>query len=312
MDDYGEKAMKKILLIIWNFIFDTKTKIINSLFSLKDFFYRRLTTPPKIMTNAETIDYIIKNRCSVSRFGDGEIKLVAGKDISFQTAQPVLCQKLRAVLGSNDCRLLVCIPDAFDSVKHFTQDDGRYWKKHLSLYRKYWYRFTLKNRTYGNSFISRVYMCFNEKDKAQEYFDALKQIWNGADVVLVEGEKSRLGVGNDLFDNARSVWRILGPSAQAFSQYENLLNEVKKLEKSALIILAMGPVATVMPYDLLGDGYRAVDLGNIDTEYEWFLRGFTKKTPIENKMVYEAGAGEGVGELDDEVYQSQIIAKVTG
>jgi glycosyltransferase family protein len=308
----GEKAMKKSLLIIWNFIFDTKIKLINGLYLLKDFFYRRLTAPPKIMTNAETIDYIIKNRCSVSRFGDGEIKLVAGKDISFQTARPALRQKLQTVLGSDDDRLLVCIPDAFESVKHFTEDDGRYWKKHLAQYRKYWYKYTLKNKVYGNAFISRVYMCFNEKEKAGDYFSALKKLWDDADIVLVEGEKSRLGVDNDLFDNARSLRRILGPSAQAFSQYDNLLAEVKKLEKSTLIILAMGPVATIMPYDLLEDGYRAVDLGNIDTEYEWFVRGCTKKTPIENKMVYEAGAGEGVGELDDEVYQAQIIAKVTG
>jgi len=279
---------------------------------LKDFFYRNSTAPPMIMTNAETIDYIVKNFCSVSRFGDGEIKLVAGKDISFQTAHPVLCQKLQTVLGSDDGRLLVCIPDAFESVKHFTDDDGRYWEKHMARYRKYWYRYTLRSIIYGYAFISRVYMCFNEKEKARDYFDALKKIWDNADIVLVEGEKSRLGVGNDLFDNARTIRRILGPSAQAFSQYDNLLAAVKKLEKSALIILAMGPVATIMPYDLLQDGYRAVDLGNIDTEYEWFLRGCTKKMPIENKMVYEAGAGEGVGELDDEVYQSQIIAKVTG
>jgi glycosyltransferase family protein len=216
------------------------------------------------------------------------------------------------VLAYDDKRLLVCLPNAFQSLSHFTPGDGGYWKKHLARYRKYWYRYTLNNKTYGNAFISRVYMCFNEKDNARDYFNALKKIWDGADVVLVEGEKSRLGVGNDLFDNARTIRRILGPSAQAFSQYDNLLAEVKKLEKSALIILAMGPVATVMPCDLLEDGYRAIDLGNIDTEYEWFLRGCTQKMPIENKMVYEAGAGEGVGELNDEVYQAQIIAKVTG
>ena len=264
------------------------------------------------MTNFQTIDVIVKNRCSVSRFGDGEIKLVAGRDISFQTAQPMLRQKLQSVLGSNDDRLLVCIPNAFESLCHFTEVDALYWKNHLSRYRKHWYRFTLKNKVYGNAFISRVYMCFNEKERAQAYFDALKKIWDGRDIVLIEGEQSRLGFGNDLFDNARSVRRILGPLAQAFSQYDNLLAEVKKIEKSALLIFAIGPIATVMPFDLLEEGFQAIDLGNIDTEYEWFLRKCTKKTPIANKMVYEAGAGEGVGALDDETYQSQIIAEVTG
>ncbi|NLX93516.1 MAG: SP_1767 family glycosyltransferase [Clostridiales bacterium] len=304
--------MKNFLLTIWNFLFDTKQKLVNSLFSLHDFVYRRLKKPPEVLTNLETIDLIVKNRCSVSRFGDGEIKLATGKDISFQTAQPLLQQKLQSVLACDDSRLLVCIPNVFESLSHFTETDGIYWKNHLSRYRKHWYRFSRKNKIYGNAFISRVYMCFNEKEKAQDYFNALKKIWNGRDIVLVEGEKSRLGFGNDLFDNAHSIRRILGPSAFAFSRYEELLAEARKLEKSALIILAMGPVGSVLPYDLLDDGYQAVDLGNIDTEYEWFLRGNTKKTPIENKMVYEAGAGQDVGELDDETYQSQIIARVTG
>ena len=304
--------MKIFLLLIWNFLFDIKQKLASTFFSNCDYFYRRLKNPPRVMSNFETIDVIVKTRCSVSRFGDGEIKLAAGRNISFQTAEPVLRHKLQSVLSSNDDRLLVCIPNVFESLHHFTKADGLYWKKHLSHHRKYWYRFTLKNKVYGNAFISRVYMCFNEKEKAQAYFDALKKIWDNRDIVLVEGEKSRLGVGNDLFDNAHSVRRILAPAAQAFSQYDNLLAEVKKIEKSALFIFALGPVASVMPCDLLDDGYQAIDLGNIDTEYEWFLRGCTKKTPIANKMVYEAGAGEGVGELDDETYQSQIIAKVMG
>lgn len=304
--------MKRFLLFFWNFLFDTGQKLINGLFFLHDFFYRRLKKPPKVLTNFETIDLIVKTRCSVSRFGDGEIKLAAGKDISFQTAQPLLRQKLQSVLGSDDDRLLVCIPNVFESLSHFTQADGLYWKNHLARYRKHWYRFTPKNKIYGNSFVSRVYMCFNEKEQACAYFDALKKIWDGRDVVLVEGAKSRLGIGNNLFDNAHSVRRILGPVTQAFSQYDDLLAQVRKIEKSALVILAMGPLATVMPFDLLDDGFQAVDLGHIDIEYEWFLRGCREKTPIENKMVWEAGAGEGVGTLKDENYHAQIIAEVVG
>ena len=263
------------------------------------------------MTNFETLDYIIDNNCSVSRYGDAEIKLATGTDVCYQDASSLVISKLRQVLSSDEKRLVVCLPNVFEPLSHMTEGDGLYWKKHLARYRKYWYRYTLKNKTYGNAFVSRVYMCFNEKDKAGQYFDALKKIWDARDIVLVEGEKSRLGVGNDLFENAHSVRRILGPSAFAFSRYEALLAEVRKVEKSVLIIMAMGPVATVMPYDLLEDDYQTVDLGNIDTEYEWYLRGCTKKEPIANKMVYEAGAGEDVGELDDETYQSQIIARVT-
>ena len=135
----------------------------------------------------------------------------------------------------------------------------------------------------------------------------MKQIWDGQDVLLVEGEKSRLGIGNDLFDNARSIRRILGPVENAFVRYDELFEAAKKHGKDKLILLALGPTASVMSYALFREGFRAIDLGHADVEYEWFLRGATTRIPIQNKFVNEAGAGAGVGALEDETYQSQIL-----
>jgi len=42
-------------------------------------------------------------------------------------------------------------------------------------------------------------------------FKKLKKIWDGKDIIIIESEKSRLGVGNDLFDNTKSIKRILCP-----------------------------------------------------------------------------------------------------
>ncbi|MPN41171.1 hypothetical protein SDC9_188713 [bioreactor metagenome] len=61
---------------------------------------------------------------------------------------------------------------------------------------------------------------------------------------------------------------------------------------------------------LCAQGYQALDIGNTDTEYEWYRRGYTQKTPIENKLVYEARAGERIGEITDETYLSQVIARL--
>ena len=117
-------------------------------------------------------------------------------------------------------------------------------------------------------------------------------------------------MGNDLFDGAKSVKRILGPSNQGFSKYNELLNEIKKQDKNSLILLALGPTASVLPYDLCDLGYQAIDIGNIDTEYEWFKMKTKERVPIKDKMVYEAGAGKGVGNVNDEKYNSEIIAKI--
>jgi len=84
-------------------------------------------------------------------------------------------------------------------------------------------------------------------------------------------ELSRLGVGNDLFNNTRSILRIICPSKNAYSKYSEILRIVKKQEKSKAVLIALGPTATVLAYDLTIAGYHAVDIGHIDIEYEWYL-----------------------------------------
>ncbi len=305
--------MKKILLFFWNSFILTKNKINDWLHALVDNIYVLFHKAPQIMTCEETVEYILKNNCSVARFGDGEIKLYKGQNISFQRASERIQTAYAKILSEETENLLVCIPAVFSKDQRAIYSKGHkdYWKKHLSYFRKYWYKDLNFSRVYGDAFISRHYMNLEDKETGiEEYFTLVKKLWENKDIIIVEGEKSRLGMGNDLFDNAKSVGRILAPSAQCFEKYDELLEETKKHSKDILFILAIGPSATIMAYDLCKAGYTAIDMGNIDTEYEWYRMKATDKMPIKDKMVYEAGAGVGVGDVDDPKYLSQIIAKI--
>ena len=44
----------------------------------------------------------------------------------------------------------------------------------------------------------------------------MKKIWDHKEIVIIEGEQSRLGIGNDLFKNAISIQRVLCPILNAF------------------------------------------------------------------------------------------------
>lgn len=305
--------MKKFLLFFWNIFIWLKNRAADAFFAVKDFIFTLFHKAPKIMTCEESVEYILKSNCCVTRFGDAEMKLASGTDVRYQQATKLIQARLREVLSSNEEGLLVCLPAVFnkEQLSIMQEDHVKFWKKHLDRFRKYWYRDLNEGQLYGDAFISRHYM--NLKDKKtgiEDYFELIKKLWHGKDVIIVEGEKSRLGMGNDLFDSAKSVRRILGPSTQGFSKYDELLKEVKKHGRQPLYILALGPSATIMAYDLFKAGFHAVDMGNIDTEYEWFKMNATKKVPLKNKLVYEAGAGAGVGKSDDEKYLSEIIAEI--
>lgn len=114
----------------------------------------------------------------------------------------------------------------------------------------------------------------------------MKSIWSEKDVVIVEGAGSRLGVGNDLLNEAKSVKRIICPIKDAFSKYKEILAECLKQDKNSLFIMALGPTATVLAEDLSNNGYRALDMGHLDTAYEAFLRNSNKFVHIEGKIVF--------------------------
>ena len=135
-------------------------------------------------------------------------------------------------------------------------------------------------------------------------------MWKDRDIVIVEGIYSRLGVGNDLFDEAKSIRRILGPAKNAFERYDELLSQVMKLDTQTLILISLGPTATVLSYDLHNEGYQAIDLGHIDLEYEWFLRESKTRVAIDNKMVNELETQGTLDEVIDSEYEKQIICRI--
>ncbi len=271
---------------------------------------RRHKVVPEVASIDETIRVIIDRRCSVSRFGDGELLLTSpDKEIGFQKGDPALAAALREVLTSHEQGHIVCISDAFQDLYRYNRKARRFWRTHFFLYGSWWDKYLVPGRKYYNTFVTRPYMDFASKADCPRWFHDMKGIWNDRDVVFIEGEKSRLGVGNDLFDNARSIRRILCPPRDAFARRADIVAEACRLEPGALFLIALGPTATVLSYDLFRRGNQAVDVGHVDIEYEWWRMGARRKVKLERKYVNEAPDGSQVADAGEE-YQRQIIARI--
>ena len=102
--------IKKILVYLWNKFFDIKISVTNKLLIFKDSIFSRFQKTPSIKSIEETINYIIENKASVSRYGDGEFKLINGLDIAFQKNNNELQKKLASVLKVKEDKFIVCIP----------------------------------------------------------------------------------------------------------------------------------------------------------------------------------------------------------
>lgn len=298
---------KRYMVNAWNKFVDVILIIKNHLLTVADQIVQHIYKPPKVQSIEETINTILENRASISRYGDGELKLIAGKDISFQRHSLTLEVRLKEILISDSINLLVCIPDIFEKNLHYVESESKAWRQHLLQYRMHWYRNLKKNLEYYNSFISRCYLCFQDKNKSKKYFDTIKRVWANREIVIVEGEHSRLGVGNDLFDSAQKIQRVICQNKHVFEKYEEIFDYIKKMDKNLLILIALGPTATILAYDLHREGFQALDIGHIDVEYEWFLSNADKKMPIKNKFVNEVNGGAFEESILSNKYLSEII-----
>ena len=266
-----------------------------------------------IISREDTLNAIIYNKKSIARIGDGEFELIFGRGIRFQRPDKKLSQRLKNVLQSDEEGLLIGIPDTFniEILDNFKDLSRRYWIKWLNKNKFNLIKLFEKNKIYYSHLITRFYIDYKDHTGLDKYIKKLKKIWDKKDVLIIEGEKSRLGVGNDLFDNMKSIQRILCPSINAFDIYDKILNAALKVDKNRLILIALGPTATILAYDLYKAGYHAVDVGHVDIEYEWYLRNATNKIMIKNKFVNEIKKGnENIEDIKDKNYYNQIIEKI--
>ena len=266
----------------------------------------------KILSNKKTVDKIVNKNLSLARYGDGEFKwLLNIPQKSFQDDNEELTNRLKEVLTKKNKSILIGIPSTINSLDLYTYNSRCFWSK---FYVKYFDRikeYLSKDKIYACTNITRPYMGFIDKDYKviKKKFNNIKRIWDKRNVLVVEGNMTKLGVGNDLFDNANSIKRIICPSKNAFNKYKDILNSSKKYGKDRIVLIALGPTATVLSYDLSLVGIQAIDIGHIDIEYMWFLNGAKTKTPVQGKFVNEARSNidEVIDSDLNKKYQSEII-----
>lgn len=264
-----------------------------------------------VLSIDQSLDYLLEKGASVVRFGDGEMDLVAGRSIVYQDFDPELSARLREIMSmESDERLMICLPDIFTGLERYSIDAQNFWSlNHLPHFLEK-YKNICRAPWYGSTFISRPYIDLEDKTPSAGYFAKLKQLWQDKDLLIVEGLTSRSGVGNDLFDGARSIKRIICPSRNAYSKLEAIKQAVREHADNRLILTMLGPTAKVLVYDLVQEGYRALDIGHIDSEYEWFQMGASHKVKLSHKHTAEHNFDQDIEFRDDQAYDSQIVANL--
>ena len=78
-----------------------------------------------------------------------------------------------------------------------------------------------------------------------------------------------------------------------------------------LVLLMLGPTAKVLAYQLATKGMQAIDIGHVDSEYEWMQMGAENKVLLHNKHTAEYNLDTEIELIEDPEYLSQIVADLS-
>lgn len=261
------------------------------------FFYHKgiIKNKVKVYSVDETLDLLIHTNKSLVRFGDGEITMIRGRSLKLQDVEPAIIEDLKRILGYRYEDLMVSIPDIFDGVEQYHSGSRQFWKDHLLFSRRVYEKYCDLSKVYCNTSVSRCYYAYEDKSPCEGWFDRIKLVWKDKHVVVVEGGRSHNGVGNDLLDSAADVERIIGPASNAYRKLDEIKKTCLEYPKDRLFLIALGAAAKPLAEQLYLEGYRVIDIGNLDMEYEWFLRKADQKIKLPKHEILGREANEKAG-----------------
>jgi hypothetical protein len=210
---------------------------------------------PRVLSEDATIA-AAKTGKSLARYGDGEYSLCLGGNCVSQRFDARLQRELRTILQAPPGGVLACIPNLDAKLP---DNKAKAWKnyrqpRHLGL---------LNGAvTYGSSFISRP-------DSAPwidtpDYWSRVTALWRERAVILVTGHYNELRVAQ--MDGAAEVREIVAPRQHAYAEVDRIEVEICAAAgdmNDPLVLMCLGPTATVLAARLAKYSLQALDLGHL-------------------------------------------------
>ena len=269
---------------------------------------------PNVRSAEELLNLIIDKKLSLCRFGDGEFDIMRNKKCSwFQNQDSSLSGRLKEIVRSRHPDIMIAVADNFGSLEKYTEKAADEIRQYLyGNTRKEIMEFLDLKHVYYDAYVTRPYILYKDKVYSKYIFELLKKVWNNREILVVEGKYTRMGIDNGLFDNARRVRRILCPEKNAYTRYREIIKTIQETAaEDELVLVSLGPTATVLAYDVAREGVQALDIGQVDNEYEWFLRGAKDRIEIPGKGVAELSGYHCPSDIDiDFIYEEQIIKRI--
>jgi len=209
----------------------------------------------KILNEWETLN-AIQRGYSISRFGDGEFKVILRPKKTPRFRE--LCPLLKEILSVNLPKFMAAIPTTLLRYDNIAEPRKAFWQRFFKgsgeNIKEY-----LTAELYGSAFISRADTV--PEIRTKKYWSAWRDLCEGRYVVGVNNNETK-GSALEPLEFLRIDETVIVSIENAWKNRDKVLREYPK---DSLILLKCGVPATVYAYLLYKRGYQAIDVGRLGT-----------------------------------------------
>lgn len=213
-----------------------------------------------LLSSEKTIDEIINNQTSLIRMGDGELKILEGKGISYQDYSDSLRSELSLIIDTYleekyESGYILAMPNEFLKCNGLKLIKKRVWVSCWSHFRRVFKERYDQNIIYGDAFI------FSKK-----YLSYYSEIWKGKSNILFLHNDDRYAKSFEK-EYGKKVDFIKVPNNNAYSVVDDLCQKIAiyltgKNKYNTIVLISAGPCAKVIVYRLRNLGFQIIDTGH--------------------------------------------------
>lgn len=264
--------------MITSFLKPLRNLITSPQYFLKEYLhfyaYRYFLKPPsydryKFLNEKQTLEYLLKNKKSFIRLGEGEFSILYGFNVDLyqQKSNHLLREFFIKIIKdyNHDSPYLLGIPRLpIQKLSYFGI------KKNKNL--DYWYKVEtfMRNRLKENCLYGDPLIFKRVLNKNIESF----KIWENKSVLLIGSMVKYFK--NKQLELTKRQYLLEAPDGNAFKDYEDVVKNIFRIidsnhlkKEDMVVLISLGPAAKVIIYELSKKGLIAYDMGTyFDLRYK--------------------------------------------
>lgn len=227
-----------------------------------------------VFNKEKSFEFLKKNKTSFVRFGDGEINLLKGKDQPFQKYDVAIAKRLFSLLSKPRDDIKICLNyDYFSPFGSMYTCESDYNLRFAFDYRRFFIRNCNPNNTYLDGAVTFWYRLGENSECSRKFWFDWKEFFRDEKIAVICGEGILKKLKYDIFEFAKDIIYIYGPSKHAWSEKDRIILEIeKKCSKEYRLAFILGMAGKAIIPEMVDKGYTAWDIGHLAKGYDLFMK----------------------------------------